>query len=88
MLPSTDLGNFTFFAGALALALVSRLVMIIGQDGHAAEMAARYQQLHHRFQTWAEDATTVLTGETVLFDDIQITRDPIFTGLTVTSPSL
>ena len=49
-------------------------------------MSARYQRLLKCFEEWANDSTPIITGNAVLFDDIEVKKDACYQKLIEESP--
>ena len=68
-----DLKNTTFMAGCRALGLVGKAITspymrLVETPGRLAlDMNVHYQRLIEKLEEWSEDATSILTGQVVLY---------------------
>ena len=76
-----DLEVASFVAGCRALGLVDKLVtgplwrVLEKKDVGVLDMSDRYQQLLRCFEAWSADASPILKGEGLVFQDISIHKD-------------
>lgn len=86
-----DISVSEFLAGCKALGLINKIItgplwrVIESKEISILNMNGRYSSLLECLEKWSEDATEVVAGEAVLYDDFEPTRDAIFNALS--SPS-
>ena len=87
-----DLEVMSFVAGCRALGLIDKFVtgplwrVIENKDVSVLGMSEKYQQLLKCFEMWSVDASPILKGEGVIFQDIPIKRDDCLQKLIAPSP--
>jgi E1A/CREB-binding protein len=83
---NADLNVEQYLAGARALGVIDKVLTtplwrVIERTGHVSGLNERYERLCECLERWAKDATSVLHGEEVLFDDVQMKKDDVYESL-------
>ena len=87
-----DLAVSSFLAGCRALGLINKFItgplwrVLAKNDISFMDMSARYQRLLKCFEEWANDSTPIISGNAILFDDVEVKKDACFEKLIEESP--
>ena len=78
-----DLNVQQYVACAIALGLIDNIVtgplwIVLESKGHISGLNERYARLVECFERWSTDASGCLTGEEVLFEDVEVKKDEVF----------
>ena len=83
---NADLNVEQYVAGARALGVVDKVLTtplwrVIEKTGHVSGLNERYERLCECLERWAKDASGVLRGEEVLFEDVDVRKDDVYASL-------
>ena len=86
-----DVKVLEYIAGCKSLGLVNKIVtgplwrVLESQDISILNMNEKFCRLKSCLEEWSQDATTVLSGEAVLYSDFPLTKDLIYESLVAPS---